>query len=371
MKRLYYFDYLRTFVIFLVICMHASLPYTKTVTDVIRWYIPQTNGYTFFDTIFFGLDIFIMPMMFFIAGYFTYPSWKKRSSFTFFKDKLVRIFLPFVLGCLLLNAFPNYIYALLNNATHENYLNYWWSTYAMHLQTMLSHSKASVHLWFLSFLFFFYLIYMLIHPLVHKVKSFKPTYFWISAFVAFIGFATINHFVKDYQPWHTYVDVITIQRTRAPLYLIYFILGIIYFRNKGSCKKAHLPFWLIYTTVMTALDLKFVVDNLPTITENTHYRTIHAFLHCFAAIGFLVLFLTFFERYCNRKNKLLSNFAQNSYAIYIIHFNIVIALQFALRNVPFSDFVKWPLIIIATSVGSYLITQGVLRRFSWMRRMLF
>jgi peptidoglycan/LPS O-acetylase OafA/YrhL len=95
-ERLYFLDNLRAVVIILVIVLHASLTYM--VAAPTWWYVLDPLRSGFFDLVVILTDIPIMLVLFFLAGYFAYPSLERRGPGDFMRDKLVRIGLPCAFG---------------------------------------------------------------------------------------------------------------------------------------------------------------------------------------------------------------------------------------------------------------------------------
>ncbi len=98
--RLDFLDTLRVFIILLVIGLHTALAYASP--HFANWaYNPQ--GSANFWIINFVIESgVLMPIMFFISGYFILPSAAKRSPWQFMKGKLIRLGLPFALVSLVL-----------------------------------------------------------------------------------------------------------------------------------------------------------------------------------------------------------------------------------------------------------------------------
>ncbi|UCE46608.1 MAG: hypothetical protein JSW47_13415 [Phycisphaerales bacterium] len=69
-NRIYFLDNLRTFMIFLVVLCHAGGVYESSGTWASFWIIddPSTNNLS--GLIFLISDIFMMPIIFFISGFF-------------------------------------------------------------------------------------------------------------------------------------------------------------------------------------------------------------------------------------------------------------------------------------------------------------
>lgn len=83
-NRMYYFDYLRVFIITLVVLLHSLLPHVHGY----EWYVNDTPKSDLFGLLSLLIDVFIMPIMFFIAGYFCYYSLKKYGAKLFITKKV-------------------------------------------------------------------------------------------------------------------------------------------------------------------------------------------------------------------------------------------------------------------------------------------
>ncbi len=106
-SRIHFLDNLRAFVVLLVIALHGLITYMAYAPD---WYVVNREDSKFFTLLVLLMDVPIMPIMFFIAGYFALPSLRKRGSSAFVIDKLLRIGLPFAVGVLFLAPPIGYMY---------------------------------------------------------------------------------------------------------------------------------------------------------------------------------------------------------------------------------------------------------------------
>ena len=86
-NRIYWLDNLRTFMIFLVVLLHAGIVYENSMGGAYFWIVddPSTNNVS--DIVDLILDIFVMSVIFFIAGYFAPLSLKNKKDWTFLKSK--------------------------------------------------------------------------------------------------------------------------------------------------------------------------------------------------------------------------------------------------------------------------------------------
>ena len=91
-NRLYFLDNLRAFVIILVVVLHGSMTYMAYAPTGATRIDP--NSSVIFTQLVLVLDVPIMPILFFLAGYFALRLLQKRGSKLFLKDKFIRIGIP-------------------------------------------------------------------------------------------------------------------------------------------------------------------------------------------------------------------------------------------------------------------------------------
>jgi hypothetical protein len=73
------------------------------------WYVLDPNNSPIFTQLVLLLDVPIMPILFFLAGYFALRSLQKRGTWLFLEDKLVRISIPWIFGALFLAPLITYM----------------------------------------------------------------------------------------------------------------------------------------------------------------------------------------------------------------------------------------------------------------------
>ena len=84
-ERLYFLDNLRAVVIVLVIVLHAAITYMAFAPE--WWYVLDPERSLFFTMVVLLVDVPIMLIMFFVAGYFALPSLAKRGRPLFLREK--------------------------------------------------------------------------------------------------------------------------------------------------------------------------------------------------------------------------------------------------------------------------------------------
>ncbi len=103
-QRIVAFDYLRGFIVVLVVLHHSMLAYagfghfdrvhylwsSAPIVDASKWY-----G---FDLIVLCSDSYFMPLMFLLSGLFVWPSLRRKGSLAYCRDRLLRLGLPFAVA---------------------------------------------------------------------------------------------------------------------------------------------------------------------------------------------------------------------------------------------------------------------------------
>ncbi len=101
-SRLYALDNLRSFIIVLVVVFHAAMSYMLFAPS--WWYVVDTKQSLGFFCFVMLCDVFMMPAMFLLAGYFALPSLLRKGQDAFARDKAKRVGIPWVVGTLILRA---------------------------------------------------------------------------------------------------------------------------------------------------------------------------------------------------------------------------------------------------------------------------
>lgn len=363
-NRMYYFDYLRVFIITLVVLLHSLLPHVHGY----EWYVNDSPKSDLFGLFSLLIDVFIMPIMFFIAGYFCYYSLKKYGAKLFINKKSKRILVPFGLGIVFLSPIMNYFYALEYISPNLSYLEYWRGFY---FNNFIQAEHAG-HYWFLSSLFVFYLAFVLIYRLnkdkidsiyekqkesisQHELSKFLFIFFALGI----LSFFIVSQFSAD-DSWVSILNILVFQPTRWTIYILYFSFGIFAYLKKIKITKKmtkKLPLFLISTAILSIVYLAFKINFMALANKTRPLQLLNAFLHfslCFLIFSSLLLF---FKKYLDKPFKILNSLAANSYQIYFFHMIILVAIQYYLLTFSISIFAKFMIVFVASFILSYLLSM--------------
>jgi peptidoglycan/LPS O-acetylase OafA/YrhL len=360
-ERLYFLDNLRSFIILLVLVYHAAMAY---MVNGPKWFYVIDTQNSFFFTIFVMVtDVFVMPMMFFIAGFFAIRSLTRKRQQAFWQDKIVRIVIPYFAGITLLAPAINYIYFLSRFSAPPGYFDYWANIF-------FGLARQHAHLWFLGVLTLFFLILSLAYHFYKPLGSVKdePTLSSIRAIIGFglvtsVAFFCVKQFVNDYS-WVMVKSVIMFQPTRCVLYVLYFALGVYAHRQQWFTASGYIPrikFWVPSAIVLGSIYPQYKImfwakrEFLLVMIGND---LLYSFF-CLTAVFALV---ALFHRWLNYTSKLLSKLAANSYGIYFIHQPIVMLLILAIRDYQLNVFLKYLVVSVSAIVLCYLLCEYILAK---------
>ena len=219
-NRLYFLDNLRAFVVILVVVLHSSITYMAYAPE--WWYVLDPNNSEIFTLLVLLIDVPIMPILFFLSGYFALPSLHKRGARLFLKDKFIRIGLPWIFGALFLAPLIAYL-IYFSRGVPMSFLDFWRTDFWGPL------FQQSVY-WFLGVLLLMFVVLAWVDQSGDRLRGpqriVRPSGKVFAAFIALVSaaFLIISLSFSPDAWWHNYFLVY--QPTRVPLYIGYFALGI-------------------------------------------------------------------------------------------------------------------------------------------------
>lgn len=365
-ERFYFLDNLRAFVIFLVIVLHGSMTYMAYAPE--WWYVvdPAANS-MFFLAVVLLTDVPIMLIMFFVAGYFAYPSLVKRGAGQFVKDKFVRIGLPWIFGVLVLAPPTAYMMFFSRNVPlsySDFYLGlYWGEAY-----------QQSVY-WFLGVLFLFFALLGVVYASGGWLRNLElqpaqPSWRLFAGFGLLMtaGFLLMNQ-LYPISTW-THVWVFMFQPLRAPLYVGYFVLGMIAYQQRWFTSDGYRPGLWRWLPLWLGSGLLYLAGRLllaEALVAVLWAQALNALLFNAFCLTSLMFGAAFFQRYINSSGAFWSSLAGNSYGIYYLHPLFLYPLAYLLLGVPLSSFIEAPAIILLTLLLSWAGSAFVLQKIPGVR----
>ena len=163
-NRLIFFDNLRYLMVLLVLVFHSGVSYASLVAF---WPYHDPNPSELINHTLPLLEVFMMSVLFFIAGYFVLPSLQKQGGRRFLAGKFKRLGIPWLVVTLLVLPVLDYIHyytqSIGKGLSPRNYATHWWLSFKkitefkfgpMMMSEYLDMTQHFYqrHMWFLSLL---------------------------------------------------------------------------------------------------------------------------------------------------------------------------------------------------------------------------
>jgi len=383
-------DYLRAFIVLLVLLHHSMLAYVDFWRAQPRTFaitsapIVDPGHWAGFDIIAMFNDTFFMALMFLLSGLFVWSSLERKGSGPFLRERALRLGVPFVVAAGILAPLAYYpSYAVIG--VHPGFHAY------AHAWLSLGYWPAGPA-WFIWLLLVFDAIAAGLYALRHRWSEstwstrLPARHDRAPAFVAILIAVSAVVYVPmelafGAENWPI-LGPFTLQISRLFLYTTYFAVGIqlgaagtqsgILARNAGLARRW--PIWLAAGLGAFALRLAVVVALiLPVVTAHRPLPLIVRLLSdltvvlCCGAIS--VAFIALFRRFAVGHRSLFDSLSASSYGMYLVHYPVVVWLQFALLMVALGPIAKGAIVF----VGAVVLSWGsvvALRRVPVIARVL-
>jgi peptidoglycan/LPS O-acetylase OafA/YrhL len=182
-RRLPFLDNLRALMVVLVLIFHAGASYSSAVDF---WPFHDANSNGLIDIFLFLGDVFMMSVLFFVAGYFALPSISKRGSRRFVAGKFKVLGIPWLVATVGILPILDYIHFTTQNSATVNFGKYWLLSMKKILEfhfgwlDMTSYRPMTEHfyqryVWFLSLLLLFFIIFTAMYAVSKRTNFTKQT----------------------------------------------------------------------------------------------------------------------------------------------------------------------------------------------------
>jgi glucans biosynthesis protein C len=338
-ERRYDIDWLRVIAIGLLMVYHVAIVFQPWglmvgfITNAEAWeslWIPMTL-----------LNVWRIPLLFFISGMGVYFSFQNRNGRQLLKERTVRIFIPYLFGIFVI--VPAYVFILQNN--------YKWT---------LAYSPSPSHLWFLGNIYSYALLTL---PIFYYYKSTPSVFFsqWLkkiggspllllivmACFIAEVALVKPVLFEMYAMTWHGYF-----------LGLLAFIFGFC-FVLLGT------PFWnMLVRFRWLFLILSGFLFGIRTIQTPFLDKNIHLPLE--SCLWIFAIF-AFGHKHLNRNNKVLAYLNKAVYPIYILHMIFIGLWSWVILPLNIGVVLKFISLLIAIVGSCLLCYEFILRRIKSLK----
>ena len=358
-------DRARTFLTLVVLIHHAVIPYT---------YFGHTDPKSWlgFDMVVLATDSFFMAMFFFLSGLFVWPSLTHKAPGIFFRDRLLRLGLPFAIAALTVIPIAYYAIALRQQPDLGFAAFYW--------KTITVGPWPSGPVWFVWVLLAFdltaSLLYRVSPTLLEPINRLslrafdRPADFYLVLLVvtAILYIPARVHFGAG--RWFSF-GPFDVQASRVLLYAAYFFIGAgIGAANfdrgllsaDGQLAKSSWG-WVIATLVPYCLlwgliAIKREILGNPEILPAWYEASYGLFFVAFSA-AILLAILAYFLRFKRSGFSLLDPMQSDAYGMFLVHYPIVLWLQYWLFDFDLPAIVKALIALVATVALSWATTAAL------------
>ncbi|MGQ0635372.1 MAG: acyltransferase family protein [Planctomycetaceae bacterium] len=374
-------DTLRGVAALAVVLLHAGIPYMVAPMEHAVWPATDANPSPVVDALVWGVECFIMPLFFLLAGFFSAGLIVLLGPRKFLLHRTQRVLWPLVAAFAVILPPCVYLWAL------------GWAADGKYVPTgylrpgMPAELKADLwglaHLWFLEYLYLYALGLCAAHGLRGPVSRNSAARGRASRWRRWFD----RVLMSDWKPLLPavpcaailYYDpriVLGFYQSYAPVasklayYAIFFFTGVVLYRHHRSLlifarnSQNH----LVTAAVTFAAMLPLIHDHIG--TESTGWQRL-------AMAGLLALFawsmafglFGLFARLKRGHNLATRYLAEASYWIYLIHLPLVALAQIALKPLAVPAFVKFSL-AYGITVSLTLVSYDVLVRYTWLGEFL-
>jgi hypothetical protein len=358
-------DRARTFLTLVVVLHHAVIPYT---------YFGHTDPkfWVGFDMIVLANDSFFMAMFFFLSGLFVWPGLAHKAPSQFFRDRLQRLGLPFVICAFTIIPIAYYALALRQDPNLA-FSAFWWKMVTVG-------PWPSGPIWFVWVLLALdlsaSLLYRLSPTLVDPINRIsqrafdRPVLFWLLLVVVteIVYIPLLVHYGVN--EWFQ-LGAFSVQASRVLLYAAYFFLGagvgaanfesgLLSTSGKLPSRRWHwliitlIPYCLMWVMIYIKREILGNPEDLP-----DWYHVIYGTFFVLFSASILFAILAFFLYSKGERHNLLDWMQADAYGMFLVHYPIILWLQYWLFDAPLPAIAKATIAFVLGVILSWGATAAL------------
>ena len=384
--------------ILLVLIFHSGASYGSLVAF---WPYHDPNPKEFVDIIMLLMDVFIMSILFFIAGYFALPSLHKKGGGSFLKSKLKRLGIPWLAVTIFVLPILDYIHYFTQSTgkgfSPRSYGTHWWLSMKKIAEFTIGRLRMSEYLemtehfyqrymWFLSLLLLFFVVFWLLYKAWEKwgqsserstqddIASHRSVYLTLSivGFLNVLLFALVKFiFSSPNNPfdmvWFSLGNLVQFETAKLAFYVPYFGLGVYAYSKKwftGGDDFGRPWVWGLICFILMVVNM-LVGRSMPRAAEpSMGLQVAFVVLYPLWTLSFLGAFTAFASRRWNHATAIGRELSANSYDMYLVHYVFAMTLPLVLSAwIGGPALVKFGGVALSTVVLSYGFSRYVTRPF--------
>lgn len=355
--RRYEFDWLRVLAFSLLIFYHTGMYFVSW-----DWHIKNPELSESLEVPMVFMNQWRMSLIFLISGVGVYFALGYRSAGTFARDRIKRVFVPLLVGMLLVVP-PQVYYERVTQGMAGGYLSFYTSIFE--LVPYPAGNFSWHHLWYLAYIFCYsllllplFLFFRIMHMNAGTIKNWMllalPA-LWLSIGGIILNerFPATNALIDDWANHFLYISV--------------FLIGFLLMKLPPLQAKVRILRWFSLGFALTTLSILYAFYWFKDTALNGLGLDVYYVLKQSNRWFWLMAILGFAMQHLNIKSRYLSKANEMVYPFYILHQTIIVALAFYLREVQWGIGFKFTFISLSTFLLCFLLTRYVIMPLNWLR----
>ncbi len=357
-SRRYDIDALRVMATLLLIVFHTGMVFTAFD----GWHIQNLQRSAFVGHVNSFIHQWHMPLFFLLAGASTYLALNVRSAKQYIGERFMRLFLPLVVGMLL--VIPPQVYVeriatwVPTRVSPINFSGSFIEWYPHTFECCYTDGNLSYHhMWFVGYLFIYSLLLLPLllylrrsngQALMARVTEFlsrSANIFWPAAVLALVEIALRWRFPNWQDLIHDWANNVH--------YPLIFLLGFVMMSNGRITQTIHRH---RHIGLMVGL-LASAVRLMP--MDGVTGYVISMGLRGLAEWSLIVALLGYGHQYLNRPGKLLRHTSEIAYPFYIWHQTVIVVIAYFVVQWQASIGVKYLVIAVSALLLTWLICEAI------------
>jgi hypothetical protein len=395
-SHLVFFDNLRSLMVLLVLVFHAGASYGAFPPF---WPFREAETNELITHIMPLLEVFMMSILFFVAGYFALPSLQRRGGKRFLASKFKRLGIPWLVVTVLVLPVLDYVHYYTrctgDGLAPRRFGSHWWQSMKRIGEFHVGRMRMSGYLdmtehfyqrymWFLSLLLLFFVLFWLLYqargkwvqsrkrPLRKVTRAGVPVYAALAATAALnvVFFILVKALTSSLDDpfdlvWFSLGNIVQFELAKLAFYVPYFGLGVYAYARGwfgGEARLGQPRVWGAVCFLLTAATMLAGRSMTRAAVPSLGLQLALAVLYPLWTFSFLGVFVVSAARYWNRATSLTRRLAVNSYNMYLAHYAVVMTLPLVLSAwTGGASLVKFGIVAVVTIVASYVASECVIR----------
>lgn len=363
--REYYLDWIRIGVILLLVPFHSALTFTAFGDGFIRY--PQSV--LALDIGLWFLSIWIMPVLFVVAGVAAYHSLQNRTRRQYTKERRLKLLVPLFTGILLVCPPMAYLRALFMGSFKGNFIQFYPRFFVGGIYPQGDLNWG--HLWFLAYLYVFTMILLPIFILIRRERNMGRLVaastilekgFWI--YIVVIPLMLTETVLRPIFPG---LQNLVWDWANFTLYLVLVFYGFLFAINcriLDNIQRIRLGSIILAGSLfITAISLHASKIGIAVSYLFPAYNVLMGFACVFAVLGYA-------KQYLNQPLRFYDYLKKASFPFYILHFLPITLISYLIAKSSFHVWLKFLMIIVVSYFSTFALYE-IIRRMPQQVRFAF